>query len=58
MFCLSGYVRLRPGASPHQVGGTTTGTITIQRSKASRGSNQYSCDKDQNTTEDDLEYGG
>jgi hypothetical protein len=54
MFCLSGYVRLRPGASPHQAGGT----ITIQRYRASRGSDQYSCDKDQNTTEDDLEYGG
>jgi len=34
------------------------GTIKIPRSKTSRGSNQYSGDKDQNTAEDYLEYGG
>jgi hypothetical protein len=55
MFCLSGYVRLRPGASPHQV---WKDDYDSALQTPSRGSNQYSCDKDQNTTEDDLEYGG
>jgi hypothetical protein len=52
-FYLSGCIRLRAGASPHQVRPYQIEDETIERS--SRRADQDTGDKDEDTAEDDLE---